>query len=90
MLQLKLEPLRKIMSIICILSCASLCIVEICYKTNIVKIRKIIISLINIKGREISVSMRRKAITDYVLSKCKHGDSSNEFVDAVGPLMNNK
>ncbi len=42
------------------------------------------------RHRNKCVSMRRKAITDYVLSKCKHGDSSNEFVDAVGPLMNNK
>ncbi len=91
MLQLKLEPLMKIMSLICILSCTCLCIGQMCFiKTDIVKIRKVIISLINIKGSEKSVLMRRKTIKDFLLSKCKPGASLKVFFDAVGPFINNK
>ncbi len=38
------------------------------------------------------MSIRRKTIKDYLLSKCKPGASSKDFFffDAVGPFMNNK
>ncbi len=40
--------------------------------------------------RNKSTSLRRLAIRDYLLSRCKPGASNKDFFDAVGPLMTNK
>ena len=40
--------------------------------------------------RNKSTSMRRSAIKDYILSKCRPGASQKDFWDIVGPFMANK
>ncbi len=40
--------------------------------------------------RDKCVSIRRKTIKDYLLSKCKPGASSKQSFDVLGPFINNK
>ncbi len=44
----------------------------------------------NYKFNHYKRHMRRKAIKDCLLSKCKPGAQSKEFFDAVGHFMNSK